>query len=275
MAKSRVVIDRNTIERFLKEKRGEGTLLNYKPWLLVQEVTTHGKASRDIGWKTGRKHDFLSTLEFLYYLTLEWSLMVTDIREQFPLLPIEDTLTIADSLGLKHPTHPKTKEPIVMTTDFYISLRDDNGSFEHARTIKYAEDLSNRRTLEKFEIERRYWEVKGIDWGIVTENEIPTTLAENVDFLHDAWHLPLSIPVQDISFIAGPLTELIVKQGLPLNELTTIIDKQLSLEDGTSLRVAYYLLATRQWSVDMNVRIDPDQPLAVLRTDWKTEREGE
>ncbi len=192
MAKSRPVIDRNTIDRFLKEGRGQGTLQDYKPWLTVRDVPSVGKSTRDKGWKTGRTHHFLSILELLYYLILEWSLMVTDIREQYPLLPIDDTLAIAENLGIKHPVHPKTKEPVVMTTDFYISLRNESGNFEQARTIKYAVDLSKRSTLEKFEIERRYWEVRGIDWGIVTEHEIPTELAKNVDFLHDSWHLPKS-----------------------------------------------------------------------------------
>ncbi len=262
MAKSRALIDRNAIDRFRKEGRGQGTLQDYKPWLTVRDVSSHGRSSRDKGWKTGRTHHFLSILELLYYLTLEWSLMVTDIREQFPLLPIDDTLAIADSLDIRHPTHPKTKEPIVMTTDFYISLQNESGTFEHARTIKYAKDLSNRRTLEKLEIERRYWEVRRIDWGIVTEHEIPDTLAKNVDFLHDAWHLPKRMPEKSIFPIAELLTRLVAEHR-PLNELTAMSDKQLGLKGGTSLKVAYYLLATRQWNIDMNVPIDPDQPLNV------------
>ncbi len=269
MAKSRALIDRNAIDRFQKEGRGEGTLQKYKPWLTVRDVPSRGRSSRDKGWKTGRTHHFLSILELLYYLTLEWSLIVTDIREQFPLLPIDNTLAIADSLDIKHPTHPKTKEPIVLTTDFYISLRDESGAFEHARTIKYARDLSNRRTLEKLEIERCYWEARGIDWGIVTEHEIPDTLAKNVDFLHDAWHLPKRMPESSISPVAELLTLLIAEHHQPLNELTAISDTQLRLRGGTSLKVAYYLLATRQWRIDMNVPIDPDQPLTVLGTELK------
>src|SRR6266571_7548165 len=145
MAKSRPIIERSTIDRFLKEGRGQGTLKDYKPWLTVRDVASLGKSTRDKGWKTGRTHHFLSVLELLYYLILEWSLMVTDIREQYPLLPIDDTLAIAENLGIKHPVHPKTKEPVVMTTDFYISLRNESGNFEQARTIKYAQDLSDRR----------------------------------------------------------------------------------------------------------------------------------
>lgn len=269
MSKSRPVIDRNTIDRFLKEGRGQGTLQDYKPWLTVRDVPSLGKSTRDKGWKTGRTHHFLSMLELLYYLILEWSLMVTDIREQYPLLPIDDTLAIAENLGIKHPVHPKTKEPIVMTTDFYISLRNESGNFERARTIKYAVDLSKRSTLEKFEIERRYWEVRGIDWGIVTEHEIPTELAKNVDFLHDSWHLPKYMPEKDIISIAELLTHLLVERHEPLNELTAISDTQLGLKGGSSLKVAYYLLATRQWHIDMNIPIDPDQPLAVLGTDLR------
>jgi hypothetical protein len=267
MAKSRPVIDRNTIGRFLKEGRGQGTLQDYKPWLTVRDVPSLGKSTRDKGWKTGRTHHFLSILELLYYLILEWSLMVTDIREQYPLLPIEDTLAIADSFGIKHPTHPKTREPIVLTTDFYISLRNESGNFEQARTIKYAKDLSNRRTLEKLEIERRYWETRRIDWGIVTEHEIPTELANNIDFLHDAWHLPKYMPEKNISPIAEFLTHLVLEQHQPLNELTSLCDIQLGLKGGTSLKVVYYLLATRQWRIDMNIPIDPDQPLTVRGTD--------
>ncbi len=269
MAKSRALIDRNAIDRFRKEGRGQGTLQDYKPWLTVRDVPSHGRSSRDKGWKTGRTHHFLSILELLYYLTLEWSLMVTDIREQYPLLPIDDTLAIADSLDIKHPTHPKTKEPVVLTTDFYISLRNERGTFEHARTVKYAKDLSNRRTLEKLEIERRYWEVRGIDWGIVTEHEIPHTLAKNVDFLHDAWHLCKRMPEKNISLVAELLTRFVSEQHQPLNELTALSDKQLGLKGGTSLKVVYYLLATRQWRIDMNIPIDPDQPLAVLGTNLK------
>ena len=156
-----------------------------------------------------------------------------------------------------------------MTTDFYISLRNERGAFEHARTVKYAKDLSNRRTLEKLEIEMRYWETRGIDWGIVTEHEIPTELAKNVDFLHDAWHLPKYMLEKDITPIAELLTPLVLKQHQPLNELTAISDSQLGLKGGTSLKVAYYLLATRQWCIDMNVLIDLDQPLAVLGSELR------
>ncbi len=64
----------------------------------------------------------------MYWYALDWAPSVVDIREQFPLLPIEDTLRIAERLGYRHPRHPQTRRPIVMTTDFLVTIGD------HSRT---------------------------------------------------------------------------------------------------------------------------------------------
>ena len=59
-----------------------------------------------------------------------------------------------------------------MTTDFLITITNSGGTTHVARTIKPSKELENERTIEKFEIERSYWEERGIDWGIITEKEI-------------------------------------------------------------------------------------------------------
>nr|WP_232900746.1 TnsA endonuclease N-terminal domain-containing protein [Lysinibacillus fusiformis] len=54
-------------------------------------------------------------MERNYFYLTEYSDFVVDIREQFPLLPLEETIVIADELGLKHTTDPKTNEPVVLS----------------------------------------------------------------------------------------------------------------------------------------------------------------
>lgn len=56
---------------------------------------------------------------------MEWSEQVIDIREQFPLLPLDKTLYIAQKLGIKHPTDPKNKLPIIMTTDMLLTIKQE------------------------------------------------------------------------------------------------------------------------------------------------------
>lgn len=50
-----------------------------------------------------------------------------------------------------------------MTTDFFLTVRDDKGIAYKARIIKGSNDLNNIRIIEKFEIKRAYWEEQGIE----------------------------------------------------------------------------------------------------------------
>ena len=73
---------------------------------------------------------------------------------------MEETIVIADELGIKHPTDPKNGELIVMTTDFLLTLDRGQGAFEDARTIKMKDELMKERVLEKFEIEREFFRAR-------------------------------------------------------------------------------------------------------------------
>lgn len=128
-------------------------------------------------------------MERNYFYLTEYSGFIIDIREQFPLLSLEETLVIADELGIKHPVDPKMGEPIVMTTDFLLTVNKGEGRVELARTIKMKDELLKECILEKFEIERVYWEKRGVDWGIVMELEIPKTLARNISYIHDYYNI--------------------------------------------------------------------------------------
>lgn len=128
MAKRSRNSSETTIENRLKQGRGMGQGANYNPWLHIQDVPSQGLASRIKGWKTGRVHHLLSELETSYFYVLDSSLPVLDIREQFPLLPLEETLTIAEQCGVAYPADPRTKEPVVMTTDFVVTVRQNVGS---------------------------------------------------------------------------------------------------------------------------------------------------
>lgn len=88
------------IEKWIKEGRGTGIGSEYKPWLNIQDVASMGRSTRLKGIKTNRQHEFLSDLERNYFYLTEYSDFVVDIREQFPLLPLEETIVIADELGI-------------------------------------------------------------------------------------------------------------------------------------------------------------------------------
>lgn len=266
MAKRNRATTQKSIEKRIKDGRGAERLSKYKPWLHIQDVPSKGLVTRIKGWKTGRVHHLLSTIELLYFYLLVWSLDVFDIREQYPLLPMEETLAIAQTCGIRHPIDPHTKHPIVMTTDFVNTIRRDMKDVDQARTLKYKEALSSKRTLEKLEIERRYWERRKVDWKIVTEDDIPTVLGRNVEWFHQYRNLDDFSLLHEFSVrqIISTLTQGVSDQNLPLRNITLQTDDRLGLDPGTSLSIVRHLLANRRWQIDMNKPINPGQRLILI-----------
>jgi hypothetical protein len=122
--------------------------------------------------------------------------------------------------------------------------------------------------LEKLEIERRYWAVRGVDWGVVTERELPQPWTKNAAHLHGYLSLTdrLSLKAEELTPIVEHLTQLVKANRRPLRVIAAECDSQLGLVLGTSLTLAYHMLATKHWSVDMNSVLNPNHPLILLPT---------
>lgn len=210
----------------------------------------------------------MSDLEAFAFYIFDWSLRVADIKEQFPLSPLEETLAIAKEIGVRHPTDPATKYPIMMTTDFVLKVQVGMSFDYFARQAKYASALCDYRTLEKLEIERRYWLRRGVDYAIVTEHDIHMPLVNNVKWLHPRYEFASLSPLskETVIEITRVLTEMVLTEDAPLRKLTSACDAILKLRDGDSLKVVRHLIATRYWQVDMSKRLNQAQRLLLLHT---------
>lgn len=153
----------------------------YSPFIRTQDVPSKGNKYRVYGISSGRVHHFLSTNEYLFFFVLEMNTEILNIYEQFPLLPIEKTISIAKELGIKHPRYPGTKIEKPFTSDFFVSMI---GNENQVFSIKPEEDLKSDRTVEKQLIEKAYWNLQGIPWMPVTDREIKTTSSKNLAHLY-------------------------------------------------------------------------------------------
>ncbi|WDZ55085.1 TnsA endonuclease N-terminal domain-containing protein [Paenibacillus polymyxa] len=255
------------IENWIKQGKGQGIGGNYKPWFTARQVSSMGRTHNVSGIKTGREHLLLSDLEWYYFYLLEWSDVIQGFREQYPLLPIEETIDIAYQLGIDHPVEPRKKELKVMTTDFVI---DKNDIPYAVVNIKPSNKITVRE-IEKMEIERLYWEKRQVEWSLVTEKDIPLTYAMNIRYVHKAHHLNLhhisSKQVMKAKLLMEPL---LIKKSDKLTDITDFVDDTLGFSPGNCLVIVRHLIITKKWAVDMNVKIDPNRPLELLSINEKS-----
>jgi hypothetical protein len=252
------------IEKWIKEGRGTGRGPEYKPWLNIQDVSSSGRSTRLRGIKTRRQHEFLSDFEKNYFYLSEFSDYITDIREQFPLLPLEETVLIAEELGIPHPKHPMTGEYVVMTTDFLLTVSKENQNFDIARTVKIKEDLFNERVIQKFEIEREYWRRRDIDWAIVTEEEINKTYARNISYAHSYYDISNHDSFQNFdeaSFrdLVFELIKRLLNEKATIRVIASQFDRDLHLPSGSGLTIFYHLIIRKIISIDFSKALNLDE----------------
>jgi hypothetical protein len=267
MPRRKRVFSEPTYINYQKEGRGTGRGDDYKRWHNFSDVSSHGASFRlRSRWTHNREVHLFSKLEYSWFVFFDWLPEITDIREQFPL-PIEKTLEIADKLRIAHPTHPQTKFPTALTTDLVLTRRRTDGRYvDEARTIKYSGSLNNNRTLEKFEIERRYYEEQGVDWKILAEKDLPQQMVRNIEILRCYVSIRDRLPIEQVLIdeIQDFMTERVLKEEIFLDILDDA-DEKFMMPSGTSLTIAFYLLANRIWQIDMNLPLVVHEPLVLIR----------
>lgn len=119
---------------------------------------------------------------------MEWSKKVIDIREQFPL-ERKKTMKIASEKGINHPFENETQTNIVMSTDFLVTIKNENKVMHIARSIKPSSELEDPRIMEKLEIERQYWEDYNVEWCLIDEKVMYTQFVKNLKYIHGHYYL--------------------------------------------------------------------------------------
>ena len=217
------------------------------------------------GRKVHRQHVVLSDLERNTLLAVQRLDTVVDIREQFPLWPLEETLEIAETLGVAHPCHPKERLPILMTSDLLLTLDDDDGGRGGMEAIacKPSEELGRTPILQKLEIERVYWERRTVKWSIVTERDVPNDLVLNLLWIDECHVLPESeVDPGSLRDVLSRLPDFLEPgAAAALSKACRACDGELGLKAGSSIKVFRYALSRKIWRVPLDERLEGARPL--------------
>lgn len=240
-----------------QKRLAERTLREYRPFLTVRDVPSHGRSHRIQSKTVRRMHHLFSDLERAAFYALDNS-GAFDIREQYPLLPTSETTAIASALSYRPARF--AGQLIVMTTDFLVTWPD--GAHE-AYAVKRSEDLSRPRSKQKLDIEAEYWSRRGIRWHILTEIELSSPRIAALGWLH-RYGDPSSVPV-DESLLEKIISKVrnLISEGpeVSLAEACKQCDRLMGITLGTSLAAARHAIAAGLWAVDMSMGIDPLRPI--------------
>ncbi|WP_308388905.1 TnsA endonuclease C-terminal domain-containing protein [Acidithiobacillus sp. AMEEHan] len=212
-------------------------------------------------------HHLLSDIERNTFYLFDWADIVTDIREQFPL-DRNITRRIAGDLGIPHPRIAHSSAPLVMTTDFLVDVYVGGRLIQLARAVKPADELEKPRVIEKLEMERRYWELQGVDWGIITERDIPEAMVRNIVWVHSYAEIDqIKQPYEGYFSEKARLVfqELPSHPGPTLRQFCADMDLRFSMSAGDCLLLVRHMLAKKMIVCPMDRPIDDSTPLHQFR----------
>ncbi|MCH6265102.1 TnsA endonuclease N-terminal domain-containing protein [Neobacillus citreus] len=244
-------------KRLIADGRGQGLGKDYQPWTKTHEYSSKGRATRILGIKTGRIHHLQSDNQYRAFLTFEYCGKVVDIRETYPLLDVLEVIDDKDDLRFDKFQDKETKELYVITTNFVLTVREPNGTEKYvARTIKNTSELKRKITIEKLEIERRYWSQKGIDWKVITEKQLPRQLAKNIEWVRETLLEGSEEELNKEKLSIMLLKHLLENDEQSIIELLKLFERAEGLKKGSALFLFRYLLAKKELKIDMSKVID-------------------
>lgn len=259
MAKRKIDWNENKLNRWIQEGRGQGERKDYKPWLTVQDFPSKGRVTRIFGWKTKRTHHFFTDSEARYFYLLEWEDDVIDIREHYPLFNCEEVIQNKTGLNFNLFKDKDTGTPYILSTSFLITLKKTNGKIAYvARSLKADYELERKTALERLEIERRYWQSQNIDWGIVTQKEIPVVKAKNIEWIHSSLY-PVDergFTDEEVNYYCYAFIEKLAGSNTSVRDFATRFDRLFNLDTGSGVYIFKHLIALKRIMVDMNKKID-------------------
>jgi hypothetical protein len=247
------------IRRRLIEGCGAGQGAGFKPWFECKDVSSRGRRHRIRSIKFCRVIHLLSDLELMVAFIAEYLHAVIGLKEQVPMLPLAKTLKIATDLKKRHPRHPQTQHPVVMTTDQIWTLGTGE---EIAINCKYSGDQSVGSNLAKFEIEEEFHATdsppRPLFW--VDETIATRDFVINWSFLrglldpdqHYQQRIKLASEIDHV------MREWVSDKSPLQHEIVAAASNRFSVPRRDALAAIYHLIATDSWPVQISTdRLGP------------------
>jgi len=213
-----------------------------------------------------RKVMCFSTGEYEFLLRADFDPAVTDIREQFLWLDLEESVTVAARLGVRHNQRRGVLLPV--SCDFLLTLA---GAKEQAIEVKYSprffdHPTRGKRRREKLELQRAVFLRRGAPLSLVYRNALNPTVTSNLEDLKRRASLlspPLKCRLDDTADTANRALKRCFKPTL--GTLVDRVSASLRVIPGVAQTLVQTCIWNRQIAVDLRHRLLLCE--ALVRTD--------
>ncbi|CAJ0785162.1 hypothetical protein R8510_05349 [Ralstonia chuxiongensis] len=247
----------------IRKGRGVGEGAQYAPWLRVRDVPSRGTSSSVTGIVVGRAFQLLSELEATYFFLCEREQNTVDLREQWPILEIDETLQLSKQLGVRHPYRRGYPDPF--TIDFIITSDTVDGRQYRAASIKSKDEAKNPAVRQRLAVEYLWCRAHGIPWTLVDTSHFNKILLGNLRFLR-SWfrHRYEPDPALTIRFVETFLK--IYRRNVPLEALIVSMEKSLRISESTALDTFRYCSWRKEIPIALSRRVALNLPLTLRGT---------
>lgn len=231
----------------------------YEPFIKVLESNSIGELNVVPSRLTRRAHHYLSRLEADYHYCIELNPRVIDIREQYPLIPVSETVSIAKKLKTTHPRRGSGYFEI--TVDLLLTTLSRDGELQYiARSIKPSEKLEDDKVLARLALEQAACASRGIPWKLVTEHEITERISRSA-----RW--PFQVYAGRPNFSVEPdlesrFIQILEKTSLdvPLKQVISAVSSDLDISTDKGVEIFKHLICTRRLNVDVTRPLELKTP---------------
>lgn len=272
----------NKTARFYADVEKNG----YRPWNTIRQSHTYGQGQEILSRLSDRTHHLYSRGERQMFVLVEALPNVIDLKEQFPL-PLDETLALAAELNIKHPgafkervEHDGVIPAKTMTSDLVATFQNASGqtcvvvySFKYADAIdERKHPRSAKRSNQKLELERTYWERQGIKWILITEASYSPIYIYNLEYLRDCFLYPEALKVSDDLyrlFIKTLYTQAKITPQATLKQLLVSVSKELDLPIYQAQALFQKAGYFKDINIDLFTEIELYRPLTLLTAEMK------
>lgn len=234
--------------------------------LKITTFSSKGRVSRICSNKCKEEIIHLqSDNQMRFFMFLEWHEDIKKIEVNIELNNLEETLIDIENLNLYKFRERETGELFKLHTNFLVTFKSYREMDKQiAISVKSISELKKKIVIEKLEIERRYWEVKGIKFVVITEKEIDKQFINNIMWVRDTKN---DKSLREREELATKLYYFMKEnKEVVVSKLLQEFDKREDIKEGTGLFLFRYLIAEKQIEVNMKKRIDLNEKINKLIT---------